>query len=64
MAVAGWFGASWLLRWYLRSFESLGATYGSVAAVIALLIWLYLTGAVLLVGGVLNSEIRMGRDRW
>jgi len=64
VAVAGWFGASWLLRWYLRSFASLGATYGSVTAVIALLIWLYLTGAVLLVGGVLNSEIRMGRDRW
>ena len=64
VAVAGWFGSSWMLRWYLRSFASLGATYGSVAAVIALLIWLYLTGAVLLLGGVLNSEIRMGRDRW
>jgi len=41
----------------LASFSTLGATYGSLAAVIALLIWLYLTGTVLLVGGIVNCEI-------
>jgi membrane protein len=57
VALAGWFAASAMLRWYLGSFSTLGATYGSLAAVIALLIWLYLTGSVLLVGGIVNCEI-------
>jgi membrane protein len=52
VALTGWFAASTMLRWYLGSFSTLGATYGSLAAVIALLFWLYLTGIVLLVGDV------------
>ncbi len=62
VAVAGWFTTTALFRWYLASFSTLGATYGSLAAVIALLIWLYLTGAVLLVGGIVNSETRPASD--
>ena len=59
VALAGWHAASGILRWYLGSFGSLSKTYGSVGAVIALLLWLYITGAVLLVGGIINSEIRL-----
>ncbi|RPI09178.1 MAG: YihY/virulence factor BrkB family protein, partial [Acidobacteriales bacterium] len=59
VALTGWFAASTMLRWYLGSFSTLGATYGSLAAVIALLFWLYLTGIVLLVGGIVNCEISL-----
>jgi membrane protein len=42
---------------YLRIAPSNSATYGSLGAVITLMLWLYLLGLVLLVGGEINSEI-------
>ena len=42
---------------YLRVAPNNSATYGSLGAVITLLLWLYLLGLVLLVGGEINSEI-------
>ena len=59
-AVAGlvlWLGASFALRFYLKFFNNYSATYGSLAAVILVLLWFYLTGASLLIGGEVNSEI-------
>lgn len=52
----------WLLvsigfRVYLEFFDSYGATYGSLGAVIILMLWLYFTGTAILVGGEINSEI-------
>lgn len=42
---------------YLR-IASVSATYGSLGAVVTLMLWLYLVGLMLLVGGELNSEMR------
>jgi membrane protein len=42
---------------YLRFAPSNSATYGSLGAVMTLMLWLYLMGLVLLVGGEINSEI-------
>ncbi len=52
----------WLLvslgfRTYLSFFNSYSATYGSLGAVIILMLWFYLTGAAILVGGEINSEV-------
>ena len=52
----------WLLvsigfRMYLNFFNSYSATYGSLGAVIILMLWLYFTGAAILIGGEINSEI-------
>jgi membrane protein len=45
------------LRLYLHFFNNYSATYGSLAAVILVLLWFYLTGAALLIGGEINSEV-------
>jgi membrane protein len=47
---------SLLFSLYLRV-ASVSATYGSLGAVVTLMLWLYLVGLVLLTGGELNSEI-------
>jgi membrane protein len=48
-------GASMCFRIYVEHFGNYGATYGSLGAVIILMLWLYVTGLVLLVGSEINS---------
>jgi membrane protein len=52
-----WLIASVGLRVYLHYFNSYSATYGSLGAVIILLISFYLTGIAILVGGEVNVVI-------
>lgn len=52
-----WLLVSLCFRIYLRSFDRYSVTYGSLGAVIILLLWFYLTGAAILVGGKVNAEI-------
>lgn len=52
----------WLLatagfRLYIANFGAYSDTYGALGAVIVLLLWLYVTAAVVLLGGEINSEI-------
>ena len=57
-AVAGvflWLLFSFGFRIYLAYFDSYAKTYGSLGALIILLLWLYLTALVILIGGVINS---------
>ncbi|MDO9414346.1 MAG: YihY/virulence factor BrkB family protein [Pseudolabrys sp.] len=56
-AAAAWLGGSALLSWYLGSFADYDATYGSLGAGIGLMMWLWMTAIVVLVGAELNSEI-------
>jgi membrane protein len=57
LGVALWLLISFGFRLYLHFFDSYSATYGSLGAVIVLMLWLYLTGAAILFGGEVNSEI-------
>jgi membrane protein len=56
-AGAAWIATSLGLRVYVDRFANYNATYGSIGGVILLLLWLYLSGMALLVGGEINSVI-------
>lgn len=57
IGVGLWLLVSFLFRLYLSFFDSYSATYGSLGAVIILMLWFYLTGLAILIGGEINSEI-------
>ena len=57
IGVALWLLVSIAFRLYLNFFDSYSATYGSLGAVIILMLWLYFTGTAVLIGGEVNSEI-------
>jgi membrane protein len=52
-----WLAVSFVFKLYLTFFNSYSATYGSLGAVIILMLWFYFTGAAILIGGEINSEI-------
>ncbi|MEO8433420.1 MAG: YihY/virulence factor BrkB family protein [Pyrinomonadaceae bacterium] len=62
-AVVLWLLVSLGLRAYLHFFDSYSATYGSLGALIILMLWFYLTGAAILIGGEINSEIEHAARR-
>ena len=57
VGVVLWATASAVLRGYLHFFNSYTKTYGSLGAVIILMLWFYVTGLAFLIGGQVNSTI-------
>jgi membrane protein len=65
-AVAGvtvWLLASFAFSEYLSHFSSFNVTYGSFAAAIILLFWLWLTNVALLFGAEVNAEIERQKQK-
>jgi membrane protein len=56
-AAVTWIVASFLFSWYLASFANYNATYGSLGAAVGVMIWLWISTTVMLLGAELNSEI-------
>ena len=56
-AVSLWVGVSLGFKVYVDHFGNYNAAYGSIAGVIVLMLWLYLTGVVMLLGGEINAQI-------
>lgn len=52
-----WLVVSFGFRVYLHFFNSYSKTYGSLGAVIILLVWFYVTGLAFLTGGEINAQI-------
>lgn len=63
IGVGLWLLVSFGFRLYLHYFDSYSKTYGTLGAVIVLMLWLYLTGAAILIGGEVNSEIENAAAR-
>ena len=63
VALVLWLAMSYGLRLYVTRFANYNATYGSIGGVILLMLWLYLTGLVLLLGAEINSEIEHAAAR-
>ena len=55
-ALISWLVLTSALGIYLRSFSNLNKTYGTLAAAVALLLWLYWTAFAILVGAQFNAE--------
>lgn len=52
-----WLGLSGLFSFYVTKVTDYNATYGSIAAIVMLLTWLYLSAYVFLFGAELNAEL-------
>jgi membrane protein len=62
VAVLLWLAASLLFAFYVSNFSSYNATYGSIAAVIVFLVWLWITNLAILFGAELNAELERERE--
>jgi membrane protein len=57
VATALWIGASLLLSLYVSNFGNYDATYGALAGVVVLMLWMYISSLAILVGAEINSEL-------
>lgn len=62
LTTSGWVLASLGFSFYVSSFGPSKETYGSLAGVVVLILWLYLSAFVLLVGAELNAELERRRN--
>jgi|SRR5579872_2490356 len=61
-AVLGWVAISQGFRLYVENFANYNKTYGTLGGAIVLMVWLDLTGVVLLVGGQINGAIHQAEE--
>ncbi|HEX5563878.1 MAG TPA: YihY/virulence factor BrkB family protein [Sporosarcina sp.] len=54
-ATAGWILTSLAFSFYVGSFANYSKTYGSIGGIIVLMMWLYFSAIILMLGGQLNA---------
>ncbi|MDQ1657727.1 MAG: rane protein [Cryptosporangiaceae bacterium] len=62
VALLTWIAASAAFGFYVSNFSSYNKTYGSLGAIIAFLVWLYISNCAILLGAEINAEIERGRE--
>jgi membrane protein len=62
VAVVVWLAISGAFAFYTARFGSYNKTWGSLAAVIIMLTWLWLSALALLFGAEINAEAEQGRE--
>jgi len=63
IAILGWMGISIGFSYFINNFGRFSIVYGSLAAIIIFMIWLYMTGTLLMLGGEINCVLREEKDR-
>ena len=56
-AAIGWLIGSLLFSWYIANFGAYNATYGSLGAAVGMMMWMWISAIVILLGAQLNAEI-------
>lgn len=54
-ATIGWTLTSYAFSFYVSNFGNYSATYGSIGAIIVLMIWFYISGVIIIIGGEVNA---------
>jgi membrane protein len=63
VATIAWEAAQQIFRWFLTSrLENYDAVYGSLASVVALIVWVYLTGMIIFIGAEVGATLQ--REFW
>jgi len=57
LAIAGWLAGSFGLTFYLKHFADYDLTYGSLGAVVVLMLWFYIIAIAMLVGAEVNARL-------
>ena len=52
-----WLLGSFLFSWYISNFSNYNKTYGSLASIIILILWLYITSFIIIIGAEINAII-------
>jgi membrane protein len=58
----GWLVASLGFAYYVNNFNNYSSVYGGIGAVIVLMLWLYITSIIILVGGEINAQGAFQRE--
>jgi membrane protein len=61
VAMLAWAAATFGFGLYVANFGSYDKTYGSLGAIIAFLVWIYLSNSALMLGVEINCEVQRAR---
>jgi membrane protein len=59
LATIVWLISSWLLSIYVGRLANFDATYGSIGAVVGIMLWFYITAYAVLLGAELNAQLEI-----
>ena len=62
-ATAGWILTSLVFSFYVGNFANYSKTYGSIGGIIVLMMWLYFSAIILMLGGQLNAVMTEQKAR-
>ena len=62
-ASVGWALSSLAFSFYVNTFANYSSTYGSLGGLIVLMLWFYISGFVIIVGGEINAVLSQNRAR-
>jgi len=57
LAALAWLAVSLAFSWYVNNIANFGVTYGSIGAMIAYMLWVWVSSMVVLLGAELNAEV-------